>query len=32
VLRGVDSLIVGTARFLKEQDRAPRRSLLGQNR
>ncbi len=32
VLKGIDSLVVGTARFLKEQDRAPRRSLLRDNR
>jgi hypothetical protein len=32
VLRGMDSLVISTARFLKEQDRAPRKSLLGQNR
>jgi hypothetical protein len=32
VLKGMDSLVISTARFLKEQDRAPRRSLLGQNR
>ena len=32
VLSGMDSLVMSTARFLKEQDRAPRRSLLGQNR
>ena len=32
VLSGMDSLVIATARFLKEQDRAPRRSLLGQNR
>src|SRR5688572_27617997 len=32
VLSGMDSLVTSIARFLKEQDRAPRRSLLGQNR
>jgi hypothetical protein len=32
VLSGMDSLVIATARFLKEQDRAPRRTLLGQNR
>jgi hypothetical protein len=28
VLKGIDSLITGTARFLKEQDRAPRKTML----
>ena len=28
VLKGVDSLITGTVRFLKEQDRAPRKTML----
>jgi hypothetical protein len=26
VLKGLDSLVLGTARFLREQDRAPRRT------
>jgi hypothetical protein len=26
VLKGIDSLVAGTARFLREQDRAPRRA------
>jgi serine/threonine-protein kinase len=28
VMKGIDSLVQGTARFLKEQDRAPRRTML----
>jgi eukaryotic-like serine/threonine-protein kinase len=28
VMGGIDSLIMGTARFLKEQDRAPRKTML----
>jgi hypothetical protein len=28
VLKGIDSLITGTVRFLKEQDRAPRKTML----
>ena len=32
VLKGIDSLVLGTARVLKEQDRAPRKSPLRENR